>query len=428
MAFRKNKYSETLAKAKKILTDNVYTLSLNGKVYRRIIPSKFFYVHQWNWDSATHAMATVYFDEELAFDEIRSLVSGQWKNGMIPHIVFNPKEKIYFPGPNFWGTDKFGFSSGITQPPLLAISILHIYKTAKNKGKAKKFLEEMLPKLDKYHNYLKKYRDGEGSGLLTIIHPWESGTDNSPRFDKYLSEIDLKDIPKEVIQIVRKFRTDIKIGERTTRPLMEDYYRYIYLIFLYRNLGWNCRKIVADSPFAIKDTFFSSIWAASNVALSDLFMLKEDKIKAKKFRIMAEQTRRAIKESFDPKEETIALFAPIIAGGADEGQFKILMRILKDRKRFWSRFPVPSTSLDSSNFDSFRYWRGPSWPIINMLLIERLTSQNKIQKELLKKTLDLIKKKGFFECYSSQDGNPAGFPNFSWTAAIFTYLYHKYYL
>ena len=36
------------------------------------------------------------------------------------------------------------------------------------------------------------------SGLVTILHPWESGLDNSPIWDQPLSKIDVKekDLPK----------------------------------------------------------------------------------------------------------------------------------------------------------------------------------------------------------------------------------------
>ena len=76
-----------LEKAKKVLLGNLYEVELNGQLYRRTVPSKEFYVHQWNWDSATHAMGLVYFDEQRAFDELYSLVSGQWKNGLIARLV-----------------------------------------------------------------------------------------------------------------------------------------------------------------------------------------------------------------------------------------------------------------------------------------------------------------------------------------------------
>jgi hypothetical protein len=41
-------------------------------------------------------------------------------------------------------------------------------------------------------------RDPEMSGLVTIMHPWESGMDNSPIWDQPLSRINVKEkhLPK----------------------------------------------------------------------------------------------------------------------------------------------------------------------------------------------------------------------------------------
>ena len=42
------------------------------------------------------------------------------------------------------------------------------------------FLAELLPKLTAYHSWLYTERDPKQNGLVTLIHPWESGLDTSP--------------------------------------------------------------------------------------------------------------------------------------------------------------------------------------------------------------------------------------------------------
>ena len=44
-------------------------------------------------------------------------------------------------------------------------------------------LKEIVPKLVRYFNWWKENRDLEGNGLVTILHPWESGIDLSPAYD-----------------------------------------------------------------------------------------------------------------------------------------------------------------------------------------------------------------------------------------------------
>lgn len=453
---------KTFNKAQKILKDNTYTLRLNGTTYRRIVPSKEFYVHQWNWDSATHAMGLVHIDEELAFDEIRSLLSGQWENGLVAQITFNPNEKKYFPGSQFWGTEQFKrgeiITSGITQPPLLAVSIEHTYRNAKNQKKAKAFLLEVLPKLIAYHEYLQNYRDPEKSGLLTIIHPWESGTDNSPRFDQSLEQIHLETIPQHVKDVVDTYRTDDKEGQATHRPRLYDYYRYMHLIALFKDWKWDYVRIVKESPFAVKDILFSSIWAKANQSLGSLLRESGDHVKAKKFEDLSEKTIQALHQSWNTKvnlytdtnvargknipilEDTIASLMPLYAGWMPVEQFKIIFDKLTDPNYYYAPFPIPSTSLANPKFDLARYWRGPSWPITNLFLYEGLQRRQKEKKvalyrqELLEKTLTIISRRGFYEYYDPLLGVgeiedqtiSLGFGSFSWTAAIFIYLHANY--
>jgi hypothetical protein len=47
-------------------------------------------------------------------------------------------------------------------------------------------LKEMVPKLVRYFNWWKDNRDVDGNGLVTILHPWESGIDLSPAYDPAL--------------------------------------------------------------------------------------------------------------------------------------------------------------------------------------------------------------------------------------------------
>ena len=52
------------------------------------VPTARLYPFQWNWDSAFVAMGWATFDEARAWQEILSLLHGQWDDGMIPQILF----------------------------------------------------------------------------------------------------------------------------------------------------------------------------------------------------------------------------------------------------------------------------------------------------------------------------------------------------
>ena len=78
------------------------------------------------------------------------------------------------------------YTGCLPQPPDHSITAPRIWEVAERNGgegidEARALLREIYPKLLVWHRYLMTCRDPEGSGLVTIFHPWESGTDNSPR-------------------------------------------------------------------------------------------------------------------------------------------------------------------------------------------------------------------------------------------------------
>ncbi len=155
------------------------------------------YPHQWSWDSAFIAIGLAHFDAGRAAREIRTLLEYQWKHGKIPHIVFNPEAppESYFPGPEHWASAAdspdappgTALTSGLCQPPVHTIAASHILRVAEARGEGvaetREFLGEVYPKLLAWHRYLATARDPEESGLVTIYHPWESGTDKLSALD-----------------------------------------------------------------------------------------------------------------------------------------------------------------------------------------------------------------------------------------------------
>lgn len=64
------------------------------------VPSAKLYPFQWNWDSALVALGFSVFDSDRAWQEVESLLSAQWDNGMVPHIIFWKEEKATSPDRN----------------------------------------------------------------------------------------------------------------------------------------------------------------------------------------------------------------------------------------------------------------------------------------------------------------------------------------
>ncbi|MGH3373829.1 MAG: MGH1-like glycoside hydrolase domain-containing protein, partial [Actinoallomurus sp.] len=157
------------------------------------LPSRSQYPHQWSWDSAFIAIGLAEVSQERAQRELLVLLDAQWSDGRLPHIVYNDAtEATYFPGPGFWASrDVPGApavsTSGIVQPPVHARAALTVFTQATDATSAWGFLAEAYPKLAAQHRHLIERRDVAGAGLASIVHPWESGTDNSPAWDPFLA-------------------------------------------------------------------------------------------------------------------------------------------------------------------------------------------------------------------------------------------------
>ena len=84
------------------------------------------------------------------------------------------------------------------------------------------------------------------------------------------------------------------------------------------------------------------------------------------------------------------------------------------------KYGMPSHDPESKQFDRMRYWRGPSWAIMNMMIGLGLEEMGEIDRaNLIKSQTHLaISEKGFAEYFDPMDGTPAGGETFTWTAAV----------
>ena len=60
------------------------------------VPSSKLYPFQWNWDSGIVAVGMSHHNLDYAIKEIETLFSGQWENGMVPHILFHSEKESTF--------------------------------------------------------------------------------------------------------------------------------------------------------------------------------------------------------------------------------------------------------------------------------------------------------------------------------------------
>ncbi len=417
------------------------------------LPSGNLYPHQWNWDAGFIAIGISHYDTDQAIRELRRLFSGQWRNGMLPHIVFNPDGLGgYFPEPDFWQTelspDAPGdvLTSGITMPPIHAYAALQIYENAGRKDRVGPFLEWIYPRLQDLHRFFYRERNPESNGLACIIHPWESGMDNSPSWDETMNHIDL-----DTVQLPAYQRKDTGHVDSSMRPTDRYYDFFVYLMELFKRHNYDQNAILKECPFQVYDPLFNSILCASNESLASLAAMLGDRDGEQEAREWHEQTSKAISghlfheehHLFDAYDlvgrrhleiDTVSGFMPLFGGGAKKEQVDVLYSHLNSKSfcalHQGNCFTVPSFDTQKEGFKRENYWRGPVWINMNWMLYKGLRRYGFRQKadSLAKNILELPMRSGFHEYFDSFDGRGYGSRDFSWTAALFLDVAHSNYL
>jgi glycogen debranching enzyme len=405
-----NKNNITLAKeAKRILYFNIVD-SQYTKAGSKLYP------HQWLWDTCFIAMGYSHFDNQQAKKEIIKMLKAQWKNGLVPHIKYNSKKRRYYPALRHWKIPTTKLTSGITQPPMLAIAAWEIYK----KDKDKTFLKKVYPKIKKYHKFLRSQRGGD---LLFIIHPWESGMDNTPVYFDVLKRV------KDGKLLKADERIDNKIIPKSQRPTKEFYDKAMSLVHLFGEYRYDIDQIKKHSEFIIEDVLFNSIWCEANLCLNhiakvlgrngDIFL----KWRRQTIIKMRQKLFKNFYFNFDVKgnslisKKSCIIFLPLFAGIATQKQ---AAKIVKAMKSFTLKFPVCSYDPKAPEFNPKKYWRGSVWVNINWFLIRGLYKYGYKDKanEIKIKTIELIKDNGFYEYFNPITGEGYGDSQQSWTAAL----------
>jgi hypothetical protein len=429
--------AQLAARAAYVLRDN--SIGTMTKAAPRLYP------HQWSWDAAFVAMGLAAVDVPRACAELDTLLRGQWRTGMVPSIVFDPEDSGYFPGAERWAcaqvtedAPRDPGTTGICQPPVHALAVARIAEVARRSGKQASaavdaWLPRVFPRLLAWHRYLASRRDPEATGLLAIYHGWESGMDNSPRWDAAYARVVVgADLPPYV-------RGDLRhVSDTSERPSQQEYDRYLWIVEELKRARYDDATTRATGSFLVTDVFMSAIFAAANDALA-LLAEQVQAGEATELRDYAERFRAGVVGAVDPAlglavdtdlrsgervlVQTLAGFAPLICGGLDPAAQRRMVALLESAE--WTGSPglrwpvVPSTSPASPDFRPRTYWRGPTWPVMNWLFVASLVRRGEpaAAERLRRAGLEQLAEGSLGEYYEPFTGEWLGSADQSWTAA-----------
>jgi hypothetical protein len=336
----------------------------------------------------------------------------------------------YFPGPSFWrsGTAPGAPAvptSGIVQPPAHALAAWLTYRADPATARARGFLPRLYPRLVAWHRYLTTRRDLTGSGLMSVVHPWESGMDNSPAWDAPLSRV----TPVPAGEFTRR---DLDHAVAAERPTDADYGRYVRLARDYRDAGY------ADSlrvhGFAVEDPLCNALLAAGEHALAAMAAeLGHDPRPHRSAAARLTETLTATlyddsAGTFFPRDAhtgslirsfSVGGLLPLVVPGLPVAT-ELIKTAFGDRFRLSEASPPPSYDLTARDHDPGRYWRGPGWINTGWLLWHglRLHGEPSLADELRRRMLDRVRHAGFREYFDPLTGAGHGTDDFSWTAAL----------
>ncbi len=390
--------------------------SSNGSNYFYTRPSPETYFHQWLWDSCFHAIVWLYFNPENAKKELLSVVQKQFDNGMIPHMSYWKKasaRKAKLGDALFKKAWPERDRSHITQPPVLAQAVMTVYEKTKDMN----FVEQIIPALLKYYDWLHLERNINitNDGLITIIHPWESGRDVSPLWDYIWG---------------------------TTRLLrIRSIFWFNKIIKHYNEINWHIEKFKELDLFLVKDVAFNVIYILNLRDLASLCKILGLSKKACQYTLRAKRAERTLEGKFWDEEsgffysihstdeeflleKTISGLFPLILKIKKERWNRLFYDYLLNKNEFWLPFPIPTVSKSSPKFNpkgtSWIIWRGPTWFSTNWYIVRGLLSHEIIEpaKYIIFKMCEMIEKSGFREQYNPLNAKGYGAKQFTWATLI----------
>lgn len=334
--------------------------------YEAMMPTKAFYLGVWLWDSALHAIAFRHIDPELARDQLRVMLAHQLPDGMLPDAIFDEGVISEIEHP---------VRGKVTKPPILAWAALKLHESHPSAD----FLNEVYLPLARCNDWWSRTNDDDADGLAQYAHPYSSGLDNSPLWDR---------------------------GMPVESPDINTYL----------NLQMDSLATIAEILGRNEE---AAVWRKRAKALT-LRMLED---------LWDEEAGlfRALRNGQPIPVATPFNLYPLWTGQLPGEITRRLVAHLKNPDEFWGKHMIPTVARNDPAYNPEAMWRGPVWANINYFFIEALqkVGETELARELRRKTLDMIMEQpGIHEYYNPETGEPpaTAAAMFGWTAAVFIEL------
>jgi glucosylglycerate hydrolase len=294
------------------------------------VPNAATYPWQWLWDSCFHAVCWAHLGEgDRGLVELQNALAHQGADGFVPHITYWHGGDTHAA---FWGRPG---TSSITQPPMYGHALAELHRL----GVA---VPEMLieqARLGLRYLLTARMRDGVGP---VILHPWESGCDDSPRWDAWCPA----PWSRERWKIVKGELVEAMAGGGSARFQVASAGFCALVVFNARELA----DIVDDAD--LRD--------AAETLAGQLTARWDDERRTWADHVLVGPRSTASVRTLD------ALLPVLVV--EDEASVAAAFADVLDDRAFGGRCGPAATHRAEPAFDPVAYWRGPAWPQLTYLL------------------------------------------------------------
>lgn len=344
------------------------------------VPHATTYPWQWLWDSCFHAVVWAHLDDERGLVEVRSALSSQDDDGFVPHLRYAHEPR---PHAAFWGR---ATTSSITQPPMYGHALAVLAEAGQRDA-------ELVDRATAGLRFLLERRRRSPDGLVELCHPWESGCDDSPRWD------------------------DVVPGGWTPGAW------YAAKGDLLRPIERSAAGAPLHNPaFAIGSAGFSALVAWNALELAGLS--GDDRLRAAATELAAAVDQRwdgarrtwvddGITATGSGRVRTADALLPVLLHPRPEAFEELL-----DPAAFGAPFGPRGVHLGEPTFEPSAYWRGSSWPQLAYLLWLAATRSGEAEAaaSLSRSMVAGASRSGFAEHWVAETGAPLGAVPQSWSA------------
>ncbi len=408
------------------------------------------YPNPYKWDlSQTAQSRAILGDPDGAAQDLKEIFRGMHSDGFIPNVRFI--------NGRYWDPERKTFNdeneSSYTQPPLEAQTAIATYNAYVEKGeeaKGREFLTKIFDDLHLSYDYFINYREnGDGSELIGIIHPHETGRDSGPEYDAYVKQGRLPTLGADTPKLVGYVNSAI------------DYAKALTLNFKLKQVNWDPKLAREKKIFWANDVMFNAMYAKNlydMAQISDVLGETDKKAfydaKASKVEneILTKMWDGKMFYSLDIngkmiKKITVGNLAAIMLPNISEEQSKAILDVLSDTKMFATEYPIPSVPVKSPDYDPHfrekRLWRGPTWVNMDFHIVEGLLYQAEKLKETnpqlaqelkvrglyrTRQVTKMVDREGFWEFYDPETGKGYRITPFAWSgmAKALEYKHQEY--